>query len=337
MTWNFNLAGELPPELAGILPELIRGTGSDAWKMARAPLSRRESTIYFLRSPQFRLPGVVLKVYRQDAVGKKLARSLHEAGGPYHLAATAEHSVPEPLMFFSGANALAMEWIDAPVAGSVLRKGLHTRRTRDALNRRAAGWLHWFHTQSGIAQEPLDAEYFTARLEKSLARMPPDAAASREGLFLANCVELACRLAREMHGVQMPHATAHGDFTPFNLFSQGRRTIGFDYQIKHRLPVSHDVCRFLVYLGAASLSRARSDEMKTSGCRTRDLEIFVAAYPPGRELLESGHWLRLQFMEVTRRLVSLTLAPANGRSKSRRALERSGLRQDLRHMIGSLS
>lgn len=329
--------GELPPELADCLPELIHETGSDDWEMARVPLPRRESIVYFLKSPQIRLPGVVLKIYRKGAVGKKLAKSLHEAGKYYHLKATALYAVPEPVMSFTRANALAMEWIEAPVAGSLLRKGFHTRRTRDALNRRAAAWLHWFHEQSGIASEPFDADYVTARLEKAVAKVHPVAEAMRQDPFLGTCVQTACRLAREMHGKLVPHATAHGDFTPFNLFIDGKRTIGFDYQIEHRLPVSHDVCRFLVYLESARFGWARADELKEYGCRTRDLETFMEAYPTGRPLLENGLWLRLQFMETTRRWVTLSLPSAKRRIQPLRALQREGLRRNLRLALRSLS
>jgi hypothetical protein len=325
--------GELPPELAGSLPELIRETGCDDWKLARAPLPRRESTIYFLRSAQFRLPGLVLKIYRKDAVGKNLAKSLHVAATHYHLAATELHAVPEPVAYLAAANALAMEWIHSPVAGSLLKKSFQASHAREALSRRAAEWLHWFHGQSGVEQESFDAGYFTTRLEKTLIRSQE---ALRRDPFLAKCVQMACRIATDMHGQEIPHAAAHGDFTPFNLFSQGERIIGFDYQIKYRMPVSHDICRFLGYLASARYGLERRAGICEYGCRMCDLESFMAAYPPGRVLLENGLWLRLQFMELTRRSVALNQPAANRGVRPFRALKRAGLRRDLHQIIGSL-
>lgn len=331
-----NQGGKLPEELSGVLPELFRQTRCEDWETMRSPLPRRDCTVYFLRSRQFRLPELILKIYRKDAVGKMLAKSIHKQSLRFSRAGTAEFAVPEPVMFIQDENTLAMEYINAPLAGSLLRKGFHSKQTRESITRKSAGWLRWFHGQSELGSEPFDAARFNRRLAKTLEKVSTQnpTALSRDP-FLNTCVEFAGKIATGMDGVLMPHARVHGDFTPFNLFAHGDKTIGFDYQVKHRQPISHDICRFLLYLELSQIIPTRPAEQRKYGCRKEDLELFMASYGEmGRELVENELWQGLQFMEVVRRITSLSLPRSS--QHPFRVIEMAYLRRNARHLLETL-
>lgn len=331
-------SGQLPDELGSILPELFRKTQCDDWELMRPSLPRRESTVYFLRSARFRLPALILKHYRKNAVRRHLALDLHSKSELLHRSATAGCSIPEPILCVPGENALAMEYVDAPITGSLLRRGFHSRQTRDAINRNAARWLRWFHGQAEVVPERFDALAVFANISKTVEKIrarDPDALARDE--FLNECVEFAGKIAREADGVPILHAITHGDFTPFNLFTRGGTTVGFDYQVKHRRPVTQDICRFLLYLEVSQIIPTRPSELREHGCRSRDLTAFMDAYGAGHDLLENGLWLRLQFLEITRRIASLSLPRASKWNRPFRLIEAAGLRRNARHVLETLA
>lgn len=112
----------LSGELEGMLAEISVTTGCNDWQVMGDPLIRRECGIHFLRSPSFRVPHVVLKAYGDDTV-RALARKLDAKVRFYHGAGTSHCTVPVPILLLRGKNALVMEFVEAPLAGSLLRKG----------------------------------------------------------------------------------------------------------------------------------------------------------------------------------------------------------------------
>lgn len=112
--------------------------------------------------------------------------------------------------------------------------------------------------------------------------------------------------------------------------------MGFDFQVRHRHPVTHDICRFLLYLEASRIIPTRPDELRTHGCRATEAEIFMTAYGAGQELPGSELWLRLQFLETTRRIASLSRPQASTWNRPLRLLEMAGLRHNARHILKTL-
>lgn len=327
----------IPQEVAAILPAIARETGCDDWLPMRGPLQRRDCRIHFLRSAGHTAPGLVLKIYCKDAVGKNLARNLHRKSGRLIAAATDEFTVPRPVLFLQEENALAMEFVEAPLAGSLLIKGFHSQRSREQVIRKAARWLRWFHDHFGVTREPFVAALYLSKLGKMRERvetLKPKALARDR--FLAECLKQVEKAAGELDGRLMPHAVAHGDFTPFNLFIDGGRTIGFDYRANRRMTVYQDINRFLVYLDVYRLTPARAAELREYGCRRDDFEAFMDAYGADPAVLDGGMWLRLQFMEVTRRMTSLALPRSRMRNRLFCYMEMAYLRRGARHMLAAL-
>jgi tRNA A-37 threonylcarbamoyl transferase component Bud32 len=300
--------GRLPEEVAAILPKLARKTGCDDWSLARSPLQRRDCVIYFLHSESFRLPDLVLKIYRKDEVAENLAEAVHRKCKRFHQAGSARFGVPEPVVFLREENAMVMEFVEAPSAALLLMKGFYSRERRRDVIRKAAGWLRWFHESSGVVARPFEAKTFVNPLQRTVEKIEAIAPGSvTRDTLLGQCVKSAGEYASEMEGMVMPHATAHGDFTPFNLFIQGDRTVGFDFRAHRRLAVTHDICRFLLYLDVYQIHPANGREVRRFGCRHHDLEGFMEAYGMEGARLDDALWRKLQFMEITRRITSLAL------------------------------
>jgi aminoglycoside phosphotransferase (APT) family kinase protein len=326
--------GKLPDEVAAVLPKLMRKTGCDDWKLARSPLQRRDCIIHFLHSASFRLPDLVLKIYRKDEVEGNLAQAIHRKCKRFHQAGSATCSVPEPVVFLQEENAMVMEFVDAPSAASLLIRGLHSREKRRDVVRKAACWLRWFHESSEVVFRPFEARTFTNTLQMTVDKVEAMAnkAAARDGL-LARFVRSASEFARETEGVVMPHATAHGDFTPFNLFIDGGRMVGFDFRANRRLAVTHDICRFLLYLDIYQISPADGREVAKYGCRRDDLDVFMEAYGMAAARLDDEIWRKLQFMEITRRIMSLTLPRTRLSKRMLGMFETSRLRRNARLIL----
>ncbi len=327
---------KVPDELARLLPELCEITGCRDWTMTRGHLTRRDCAIYFLSSQEYRIPELVIKVLR-NATGKNKARDIHRKSLPFFKAATAAHTIPEPLFPLGGGDALAMECIDAPLCGARLAKGFHRRATREAVLRGAGGWLGWFHSLNHVASEPFEAQAAFRKIEAIVDRIRAlDADMLARDRWLADYMKLAETCARSIEGVPLPHVRGHGDFTPFNCFIRGGTMIGFDYQVKRRFPVAHDICRFLVYLDVHRLLPASAKELRESGCRADDLTIFMEAYGAQGLPVEKALWLKLYFLELMRRIASLTLTRAKGRKRPFRMQEMARLRRNAFHISSAL-
>jgi hypothetical protein len=321
-------SGRPSDDIENLLNEISRHTGCTDWQTARKAMARRNCRIHFLRSERFRFPGVILKVYRPGMVKANLARDMHAKSVLCHQAAVADCTVPEPILCIPERNALVMEQVFAPTAGTLLKNGFHTRGTRDRLNRKAAAWLSWFHGCSSVAPAPFDANYFLGKLVTLQGRIGQQNAAMLAGdAFLHQCIESVKAVAADLDGHVVPHASAHGDFTPFNLFARGETMVGFDYLANRRLPVTYDICRFLLYLDIYRLLPAGASELRQYGCRQADFEIFMGAYGGDQAWTENGRWLQFQFLEVVRRLTSLALRRAEGRKLPFGVIETASMRR----------
>lgn len=115
-------------EFLAILPLLFQHTECDDWKLTRPPLVRGEGSIYFLGSRCFRHRGLVLKIYQKDAVSRGFVRRLHLHNRILHAASDASCRIPEPVFFLPEHDVMAMEFVDAPTAGSVLLKGFEGKQ-----------------------------------------------------------------------------------------------------------------------------------------------------------------------------------------------------------------
>ena len=71
--------------------------------------------------------------------------------------------------------------------------------------------------------------------------------------------------------------------------------------------MTHDICRFLLYLDVYRIIPAGGREMRDYGCRQT---IWMYSWRPTewqQARLDDKLWRKLQFMEITRRIISLTL------------------------------
>lgn len=327
-----------PDEVLALLPEIIRKTGHADWRQVGRVLRRRECRIYFLGSGVAGCPGLVLKVYHPENAGRSPVRKLHKRSRLLNAGATDECAIPVPVLFNEAKHAIVMEYVDAPLAGSLLIRAGFSGRERARITSKAARWLRWFHDQTNIADGPFDAELFHRKVSKLMERFQSiSPRGAPPGGFVGECVAVAGNFATALEGTLMPHATAHGDFTPFNLFIQDGRTIGFDYRANRRLPVYHDICRFLHYQDVYRFTPARAADVRKCGCRLPDFETFMEAYGTDLQRLDQDVWLKLHFMEITRRILSLSMPDAGLRKGFFRFIELAHLRRNARIILDALA
>ncbi|MCP5543733.1 MAG: phosphotransferase [Akkermansiaceae bacterium] len=332
MSRRQNIGGGRARDVQAILPDLVEATGANDWVESRPSLKRRDCRIRFLRSETFRLPEVVLKTYRSGKAAENQAFLLFERNRSIHRGATGEHTVPEHLLFVHRANALVMEYVNAPLAGDLLIRRFHSPAERARIIRRAAVWLRWFHSLSDPAQETPDPDALRQKVERTRVKIQNKRpAAWDDDPFLRDCIDRAAGYAAGIRDTPLLHATVHGDYTPFNLFIDGRKTCGFDYTAARRMPVHQDICRFLLYLDIYRLRPATRAEVDSCGGRRNDYETFFSAYGedaiPPRET-----WLALRFIEITRRLASLSLQRSKRKGHVLRFIENPQLRHKARHI-----
>jgi hypothetical protein len=323
-------------DLERILPVLARKTACGDWRIFGPSLVRRDCSIHFLASPGHAVPKLVVKAYKRDAARENMARNIHQRGVRFHEAATPEFGVPTPLFVMPQHNAVAMGYVDAPTLGSRLLRSVISKPARRDVIRRAAGWLAWFYQRGQIRSEPFVPEKFGMKLDRLHGMIESSAPGSLAGDgFLRDCLALSSRLAADLEGRVMPHAPAHGDFTPFNLFADGGRTIGFDFGAVRILPVHHDVSRFLMYLGIYRPIAPRPADLAEFGCAADDLELFLSVFSPGGQL-DVDVWRRMQFIEISRRLLALKPPKGNLWKQGFRSFQAGRLRHSARVMMKSL-
>ena len=322
-----------------ILPVLCKRTGCDDWRAIGEALKRRECNIYFIESAQFELPRLVLKVYHASLANGNLAKNEHQMLRRLKQVASEDCTVPESFLLLPRRNALVMEYIDAPVSAQLLVTGAMIPGRRLFVIRRAARWLRWFHSQSQVVDTPYQARNYLKKLADNLERIESFApGVLAEDGFLSDCIETVRVIVSEMNGQMIPHVSTHGDFTPFNLFVDKERTVGFDIGGRGRSPLASDISRFLLYLDVYQLLPSRRRDLRKFGCRERHFLAFLDEYglsTVGAE--DTNHWLKFQFMEVVRRMVSLKMARArSGCRHVLKPLEMMRLRRSAGEMTCSL-
>lgn len=318
--------------LSTLLPKVREATGCEDWFPVKRTMERRDCRIMFLASKTGSRKSIALKMFRGGAVSRNLAMNLHRRSAKLYSESTVGSSVPEPIACFPEENAWAMRYVNAPIAGSLLMRGCFSPSTRRQVIRQAGTWLKWFHGSFGETRMRFVAAHYLESLEKSAEKL--DLSNHRgNDRFLGECMAQARRIAADLDGRMMWHSTAHGDFTPFNLFIDRERTVGFDFRANQRLPVHHDMSRFLIYLDVYRLTPAPERELSRYGCRIRDFEGFLDAYGGDRSAVEDGTWLRLHFLELTRRLVSVSLPKTGFGNRLLRLPESAALRRSARAVL----
>ncbi len=288
-----------------MLPVIARRTGCDDWRIFLPSRKRRESSVHFIASATFQTPRLVVKIQEEDFVSPAQARRLFQRAQNCHRRSTGEFSVPAPVMFFPRFNAMAMEYVDAPLLSRHLLRRLHVPGARAVAIRGAARWLRWFHEGDGIDERPFRPGVVAGHLDhlRGILENAAPGSLARDHR-LGGLLGLSMEVAESLGGRTMPHATAHGDFTPFNLFAGGRRMIGFDYGGNARFPLYEDMCRFLSYMNIYRPMPASAADLARHGCHGRDFADFMEAY--GSPVpFDAGLWRKLCFIETTRRILSL--------------------------------
>lgn len=318
------------------LPRLKERTGSDDWVEFRPALHCRDSTVHFVKSSTFRLPELAVKVFPHGRSFRKKTiklRGIQKIGHFFHKACTEEYRVPEPVMLLKGSRALVMEYINAPMSSKLLLKASLSGSTQDQIISKSAAWLRWFHDQSKTRPQPFDASLVTQKFQRIVRRTAEMTGAESQDRFVLDCVKVAERIARRMNEMRVPHGRVHGDFTPHNLFLNGNVITGIDFQECTRLPLVQDISRYMMYADFARGLPPSVKDVKKYGCQARNFETFMEAYGVDKLAVDERTWLEFQFLEISRRIISLEMLKARGRSRPLRIIEMAFLRRKAKVML----
>jgi hypothetical protein len=253
-----------------ILRDLPQRAGRDWDWTVSVVTTARESWLFKAVSPQAPWP-LAVKVYctaTPDALPGRQLRVLRQ----YHdaMAGRADLKVPTPWAALPEHRALMMEWIDAPRVDKLLNRTSRTDRSH--IMAAAGRWLRHFHDQGEHTVRLLgDLDLLrplNTLMGSSGLATAPDPAFRTAYATLQDCV-------RELGDVPIPLVTAHGDFSPANLFLGDDRVVGFDFKAHKARPAPRDIMHFLVY--AKSFNTSTWASLTTQVVR-HDQEAFLAGY-----------------------------------------------------------
>src|SRR5690606_3877787 len=127
--------------------------------------------------------------------------------------------------------------------------------------------------------------------------------------------------------------------TPYNLLLAPGRTVGIDFLARGSMPVTFDICRFLVYMDVHRIFLTRGGALQRHGCNRHDLDVFMSGYGDSLAGLPARDFLYVHFSEVMRRWAAIILLKAQGKATQRykRALEMYRVGRMARHIAKGLS
>jgi hypothetical protein len=313
-----------------ILRDLAPLAGRDwDWKVS-VVTTARESWLFKAASPQAPWP-LAVKVYCTATPDALPARQLRVLG-QYHDAMAGQPglTVPAPWAVLPQHRALMMQWIDAPRVDKLLNRA-SGRTERSRIMAEAGRWLRHFHDQGEHDARrlgdldllrPLDILMGSLGLETA-----PDPAFRTAHATLQDCV-------RDLRDAPIPLVTAHGDFSPANLFLGNDRAVGFDFKAKPAWPAARDIMHFLVYAKSFNTSTWR---LLTTQVVRHDQEAFLSGYGALDDAMDARLLTVFQLSEALHSWAhSLDRIRREGRNLRRTARTRR-LRSMATHAARSLS
>lgn len=254
-----------------ILRDLAPRAGQDWDWNVKFVTTARESWLFKAASPQAPWP-LAVKVYCTavpDALPRRQMRVMRQYRDS--MAGRPDLTVPRPWAALPKHRALMMEWIDAPRADKLLKRTVG-RTNRCRIMTAAGRWLRHFHDQGEHDMQPLGDLDLLRPLHtimgSAAVAAAPDPAFRTAYATLQDCV-------RELGDTPVALVTAHGDFSPANLFLGEDRAVGFDFKAKPVLPAARDIMHFLVFANSFNTSTWR---LLTTQVARHDLEAFLAGY-----------------------------------------------------------
>lgn len=309
------------------------------WRQTHPEMKLLKASIYRIESDHFSTP-VGIKAFRTDLVSAAFPEKLFHEWQIYAAQSAPEgFCVPAIYAVLPHSAALMMEWIEAKNMGDILLQNLHRPHVRVDAIRRAGGWLKWFHGVGGVENLPYDSSMMLGKIEAMIEKVnAQNAAVMPAQKTFWHCLDVLRRATPRFHGVSVPHAPVHGDFTPYNLLlPDDGRTAGIDFLAHGRMPVTFDICHFLVYLDVHRFWLTAARSLRKQGCNQPDMDHFFAGYGDALSGLAPDAFLYCHLSEVLRRWVTLLLLKHDGRPHGwKRKLELFRVARMARHMAAGL-
>ncbi|MFW6076382.1 MAG: hypothetical protein ACOC71_01395 [Hyphomicrobiales bacterium] len=301
------MASEPPPaanQVKVILKALDARSGKRGDWAIEGPLAQgRDSWVFKAATPRGPWP-LAVKVYCSATPTDLLAKRYRQLQRYHGVMADARDTVPAPWAVLPEHRTFISEWIDEPLVGTLLQQAGRQRQRRAELLEATGRWLGRFHRQVGISFAPVDHVRLQQHVDRSLGGMEGAGHSAGDGVFRHSYAVLL-KHAEEFARTPVGRTTCHGDFTPTNLFHGPERTVGFDFGSLPGLPVSFDICRFLVGAETSKPFGSRKADLSPQGMEQQDQDAFMAGYGGLDEPLEGRILSYLHLAEVLRRWATL--------------------------------
>ena len=300
----------MPTETVKLMKDQLRPAlkhlAPDAEWQLSGPVGRARKCDIFKITNNQHTHTLALKVYRDGKTN--IHGPKNQFNALQQLACNTGEAVinaPRAHAFLPDANAIVMDWIDAPPLGHALWRSAFSSEDKLAYVQSAAHWLRRFHDNSRIEEKAFDVSALLAKIDTRVENSPSCVTQMKGGdLFLSAYQHL--KSAASAAPMIVPHAKLHGDFTPSNVLIRNGEAVGIDIWGVRYGTVYEDIARMLTYLGVSSPYALKRTLFIESGLATPLFNAFTVGY--GHDVMHKdmlGLWLTLLYQHMRRWLVFL--------------------------------
>lgn len=283
-----------------ILGALDEGSGKPGgWNVEGPMATGRDSWVFRAHTPLAEYP-LAVKVFCSAVPGTRVGDRYRQLQRYHSGMADGRDTVPAPWAVLPAHRTLISEWIDEPMIATLLRKAGRRRERRAELLQAAGRWLGRFHEQGGISFAPLDPARLRWYVDRSLGGVEGAGYDAGDAVFRHGYATLV-KHAGAFSQTPVGHTRCHADFTPTNLFHGPERTVGIDFAVRPKLPVSFDICRFLTATESSKPFWTRRSDLSPQGLERQDQAAFMTGYGRFDLPFDGRMFSYLHLAEVLRR------------------------------------
>lgn len=287
--------GQLAPTLEQLAPNA-------EWHVS-GPVGRARKCDIFKLTNDKQTHTLALKVYREGKINDRGPRNQFKALQKLETTQKAfPIKAPRAHAFIPDANAIVMDWVDAPPLGNALWRSAFSTTDRLQYIKSTAQWLRQFHETSSIKEKPVDYTGMLSQIEKRFSVNHVHQNNRDEDLFF-NAYQQLKNIAKNTE-MLAPHANLHGDFTPSNVLIQNGKAIGIDIWGWRCGAVFEDITRMLTYLSINTPFALRKTALMNGDEPSTLFKSFINGY--GADVIKTDaptFWLILLYQNLRRWLV----------------------------------
>ena len=250
----------------------------------------------------------------------------------------AELKVPQVFFYDRKNQLLLMEW----VAGKSLHHcfwipSIQNKRNQDSL-KKTGEWLRLFHETSVINTCELNFTRELKVVENRITQYSENHLSSNPNFqFFLRSYAILKQAISNLPPTNVPHAIAHGDFTPSNMLLDHERIVGLDIWASARKPIYVDLARMIVYLTIAYPLITRQLIYNDSGKIQKKIALLLKGY--GKDIVDpsSSIFKLFLFLEYLRRWLAIKNRPRSIKGSVTDRYQLSQIKKQIQAVLNALS